>query len=317
MRLSYAVLTLTLALAACSSSSSPTAKPLAPADSGASVDAGIPEDLDAGVDAGDAMPRAPEWVAPVVATRSAACGRARVNTQGETFVTSATSMAPNRKFHVYTPTNYDPNKAYPVALTFSGWMTNGAAFREWFKMDQAVGNSGITVYPDMDGALWDQVGQQDLLFFDEMVKQLSETFCINPSRMLGMGFSQGGIFMSQLGCYRAGYVKAIAIGAGSKAAPTVGCGRLPALLVSRTRDPDERIEWGYENKDLWAVRNQCSTNTMVSDQAMNCITHQGCRAPGSVTFCEDTFFDPTWPSDWNHTMRGEYRQYAWDWFMRL
>jgi predicted esterase len=301
----------TFAPACSKTASGPNQKPVPVADGGDLVDAPF-EEVDSGQSAVDAgPPTPPPWIAPVLPTRSAACGMPRVNRPGETFKTPS-----GRSFHVYAPANYDANTAYPVSLTFHGWYGTGPTFRDWFRMDEAVKNDGLTVYPDADGPLWDQVGTKDLLFFDEMMKQLSETYCINPSRVLGFGFSQGGIFMSQLGCFRAGYLKAIAVGDGSRAAPTVGCGRLPVIIVHRPTDQDEKFEWGLENKDLWAQRNECST-TVDAQDAMGCIRHSGCKTPGAVTFCRDDFFDASWPVEWNHTVRDVYRQHVWNLFKAL
>lgn len=308
------LLALCLVTAACSKTE-PTVKPTevdaaaAPMDAAARVmgnDAGA---VDAAV--ADAAMASPPWQPPVVPTRSAACGTARVVSQGQAFTTPS-----GRTFHVYGPSNYDANKAYPVSLTYHGWYATGPAFRDWFRMENAVKDDGFTVYPSSDGPLWDTSGQKDVEFFDAMMKMLGETFCINPANVLAFGFSHGGIFMSQLGCYRAGYVKAIAIGAGNTSGPDTGCGRLPVFLVSRTRDTDEPVGNGQNARRTWVARNSCSANTSTPD-AMNCIEHQGCKVPGSVTWCEDTFYDPTWPAEWNHTVRDVYRAQVWKWFQGL
>lgn len=261
-------------------------------------------------DASDAA--SSEWKPPVVATTSAACGTARTNSAGETFTTPS-----GRTFHVWAPSNYNPNTRYPVALVYHGWYTKGPAFQSWFKMNEQVGNDGITVFPDAAGDFWDLDGTSDLTFFDEMVKKLGETFCINPSRILGFGFSFGGKFMSTLGCKRAGYVKAISVGAGSSGGNAVGCGRLPVLMTHRTKDPDELIAWAYQNRDRWRSINGCSAQTTATNAGLNCMANQGCKTPGSLEFCEDTWFDPGWPADWNHTVREPYREYTWNWFKSL
>jgi len=228
-----------------------------------------------------------------------------------------------RTARVWAPANYNPSQAYPVAMTFHGWYATASAFQSWFKMEDAVGTSGITVYPDAIGGLWDLTGDRDLLFFDELVSELGKTYCINPARVLGFGFSYGGKFMNHLACNRAGYVKAISVGGGSDGGTGVRlsdggeCGRLPVLFAHRTRDPDERIEWARAARDRWVSRMGCSASAVPNDPTFNCQQNPSCRAPGAVSFCEDTFFDATWPPDWNHTVRENYRAYVWDWFTAL
>ena len=96
-----------------------------------------------------------------------------------------------------------------------------------------------------------------------------------------------------------------------------GCGRLPVLITHRTKDPDELIAWSYTNRDKWAALNGCSTQTQSVNANLNCVSFLGCKAPGSLQYCEDTFFDPSWPSDWNHTVREPYRDLTWKWFKSL
>jgi poly(3-hydroxybutyrate) depolymerase len=184
-------------------------------------------------------------------------------------------------------------------------------------MEDYTENEAFVVYPDAANGLWDLNGTSDLVFFDEMVKQLGETYCINPSRILGFGFSYGGKFMNHLGCKRAGYVKAISIGDGSGGGDGLKCGRLPVLVTARTADTDELPAWGKAASQAWASFDKCTMDTIVSDTTMNCVSHTGCKTPGDVTFCEDTFFDASWPKDWNHTVREPYRSFTWKWFKAL
>jgi poly(3-hydroxybutyrate) depolymerase len=254
----------------------------------------------------------PTWTGPALAERSAGCGTPHAVTAGASYTTPS-----GRTFHVWAPAAYDADKAYPVVLAFHGWYSNGKAFQSWFQMDQYVEGAALVVYPDAVDGVWDLSGNKDLAFFDEMTTALHASYCTNPSRVLGFGFSYGGKFMNHLGCKRAGHVKAISIGDGSDGGDGQGCGRLPVLVTHRTKDHDELVSWGRATASQWASRNGCSADTQMSDAAMNCTTHASCSAPGSVTFCEDTFFDPGWPTEWNHTVRETYRAFTWKWFAAL
>ena len=48
-----------------------------------------------------------------------------------------------------------------------------------------------------------------------------------------------------------------------------------------------------------------------------CRVHASCKGPGTLTYCEDTSFDSSWPNDWNHTVREYYRTYTYKWFKAL
>ncbi|NOU28075.1 MAG: hypothetical protein HOO96_09245, partial [Polyangiaceae bacterium] len=218
---------------------------------------------------------------------------------------------------VWGPSNYDADTSYPVLVVYHGWYTTGLGFQSWFDMVPVVGNAGLVVYPDSNGPQWDTSGGSDLAFFDEMVKMLADTYCIDPSRVLAFGFSNGGIFVNHLGCRRAGYVKAIAVGEASKGGDGLGCGRLPVLITHRTADLDEKIAWGYDNRDRWRALNGCTEATDVSNADLNCVTYRGCRTPGELAFCEDTYVDADFLAhpEWNHTVRPEYQQLTWDWLI--
>ena len=261
------------------------------------------------------MPPEPEWVPPKVATTSAACGVAQGDAVGAAHTTPS-----GRTYSVWGPPSYDPNKTYPVVMMFHGWQSTGPGFQGWFQQDKYVEGEAFVVYPSAINGLWDLNGNTDLVFFDEMVKQLGETYCINPSRILGFGFSYGGKFANHLGCKRAGYVKAISVGDGSWGGDGQKCGRLPVLVTHRTKDTDEIIAWGRDVAKAWTGLNQCAAASVTSSAEMNCVSQSACKNPGGVTFCEDTYaYPPEWnfPASYDHTVREPYRLYTWQWFKAL
>jgi polyhydroxybutyrate depolymerase len=226
---------------------------------------------------------------------TAGCGTAAASPRGTAYTTRA-----GRTFHVWGPATYAPGRRYPVMLTFHGWYANGRDFQKWFKMEDHVDGAAFTVYPDSSGPTWDVTGDRDLDFTAEIVESLSNAYCIDRAHVFALGFSYGGKFVHHLGCRRPNLVHAISVGDGSWAQESTTCRAVPVLVTHRTRDPDELIG--------------CSQATDVTDAKHGCVAYRGCTAPGSVTFCEDTHFDAAWPSDWNHTIREEYRSLTWKWF---
>lgn len=269
-------------------------------------------------------PPEPEWVweAPKVATTSPACGTAMPDAVKVTYTTPA-----GRSFHVWGPTTYDPTKTYPVVLVYHGWYSNGLGHQTWFKMEENTQNEAFVVYPDSDGPLWDLYGTKDHVFFDEMIKQLGETYCINPSRVLAFGFSYGGIFANQLACKRAGYVKALAVGEGNFIGNNQKCGRVPVLVTSRTDDKDEPPANGKNAAANWVGINKCAAMTdsavvftekddLGNDVDATCISHRGCMGPGTVSYCEDKLHID-WNPDYDHTVRPAFQKYVYSWFKAL
>lgn len=272
-----------------------------------------PPPVDAGTRAPTPPPAPPPWTPPVVPTSSPACLDAA---SPQTIGDGTTLTAGGRSFHLWKRGGYDRTKTWPVVLVFHGIQTTGPAFESWFQMEDYVDGKAIVVYPDAENGFWDPQGDKDLLFFDAMMKKLGETYCIDPSKVLGFGFSWGAYFAHHLGCKRAGWVKAISAGDGGSYGVS-SCGRLPVLVTHRTADNDERVANGREATAMWTKLSGCTGGDVVSNAEMNCVSQQGCVAPGAVTFCEDTFFDASWPATWNHTVRESYRAFTWSWFAAL
>ncbi|MBS2014456.1 MAG: hypothetical protein JST00_16340 [Deltaproteobacteria bacterium] len=261
-------------------------------------------------------PPEPEWVPPVVPTTSPGCGTAKTQPVGLELTTPA-----GRRFHVYGPNNYDETKTYPVVFMFHGLGADGPAFASWFEMQKYVEGEAFVVYGSAAtvGGSWQPGAQTELDYFDQVVARLGTEYCINPSRLLAFGFSWGGSMASALACKRAGHIKALAIGAGSWGGGLTGCGRLPVIHANRTADTNETIAMGMSTAKKWAAYNKCGTTT-TPQPTMNCASWDGCKAPGSVTFCEDTSdmsSIPGYMPDWNHTVRENYRSFLWSWFKAL
>ena len=245
-----------------------------------------------------------------LAPASPGCGSALPDPSTTSYETRS-----RRTFHVRHPARYDAGRPYPIVLVFHGWYTNGRDFASWFKMEEHD-EGAFTVYPDSDGATWDISGSRDLDFVGDILEAMSNAYCIDRSRVLALGFSYGGKFVHHLGCKRPALVRAISVGDGSWAQET-GCAPMPVLVTHRTRDHDELVGWGKDAAERWAKIDGCSGPPEVSDAEHGCVTYRGCTSPSTVTFCEDTHFDPTWPKEWNHTIREEYRSLTWSWFKRV
>jgi len=222
-----------------------------------------------------------------------------------------------RTFHVWAPPGYDGKTKLPVVLMFHGWYANGTAFQSWFKMEDHVDGKALVVYPDSQGPTWALSGDKDTSFVAKALADLEGAYCIDRAKVLAFGFSYGGKFTHTLGCTHPELVKAIAVGDGSLGGGLVKCGNLPVLVTHRTRDDDERFDWGKAAAEAWANVNGCSKDTAPSPLEHGCAAYKACKPGAPVTFCEDTYFNATWPHDWNHTVREEYRALTYRWFASL
>lgn len=223
----------------------------------------------------------------------------------------------DRRYRVFPPEGYDGSTPLPLVLAFHGYGSDGGGFQKWFRMEDFVDHRALVVYPDAIGGVWALGGDRDIDFVEKLVKSVGQTYCIDYAKVLAFGFSFGAKFVHHLGCTRSNLVKAIAGGDGSFGGPSASCGLLPVLVTHRTHDDDELLSWGKGAVDTWVAAAGCSKVPEPLDEAHGCVRYPGCRAPASVTFCEDTFFDPKWKHEWNHTVREEYRSLTWTWFAAL
>lgn len=222
-----------------------------------------------------------------------------------------------RTFHVWAPERYDGQTKLPVVLVFHGWYANGKGFQSWFKMEDHVDGKAIVVYPDSQGPTWALGGDKDTSFVQKMIGDLSDAYCVDTTKVFAFGFSYGGKFTHMLGCTHPELVKAISVGDGSLGGSLTKCGQLPVLVTHRTRDDDERFEWGKSAAEAWSGVNGCTGTTTPNPMKEGCVSYAGCKATAPVVFCEDPYFNASWPHDWNHTVREEYRTLTWRWFASL
>ena len=152
------------------------------------------------------------------------------------------------------------------------------------------------------------LGAASHLAINDRSYELSEPF----------GFSFGARMANHVGCKRPDLARAIVAGGGDWVDHDPKCGApLPVLVIHRTRDPSELVSWGREAAERWAKVQHCDASDRLSQLGEGCTEFPGCAAGGSVGWCEDPWFDPSWPQSWNHTVRDNYRALAWDWFRAL
>ncbi len=86
-------------------------------------------------------------------------------------------------------------------------------------------------------------GAGDLPFFDQLLSEIGQSYCIDTRKVFSTGYSSGGIMSDFLGCRRSGAVRAIAPVEGGLTSADVGqCpGKVDALVIHNPKD--EQIGW--------------------------------------------------------------------------
>lgn len=115
-----------------------------------------------------------------------------------------------RGFAMRLPDGYDSSKPYPLFFAFhwnggnSADQDTGGAngyFTAYYGIQRKSNNGMIFVAPDSIGAGWNNAG--DLQFTDDMVKLISDNYCVDMTNIITSGFSWGGGMSYALACARA------------------------------------------------------------------------------------------------------------------
>lgn len=212
-----------------------------------------------------------------------------------------------RHFIVDLPANYDPNRAYPVVLGYSGAWDTADAFRGHSFLNKAVGSDAIVAYPQgvtdkLKGKpAWGgphyaaQSVEDDAAFARALVADLAGKYNVDTNRIYATGLSNGGGAALSLACHAPDLVDGVASSAGAYYDATVSnCvpdAAVPTLIMHHKDDHVININGGVNDHgghykaarqvfDEFATRNGCSPGGNVNNWIVGAHTVSGsnCRA---------------------------------------
>jgi poly(3-hydroxybutyrate) depolymerase len=218
---------------------------------------------------------------------SAGCGKApatlksaTVNQATPTNTISVGGM--NREFLVRWPTSYANSKAYPLHIGLHGANGNLSEngknnFGLWTLSKEAV----IFVTLGAVNGLWD--GPRDLTYADAVIKQVESELCIDTSKVVLEGFSQGGAMSWYLTGSRPGVFRAVVGHSGG------GVQGIPALSPVAYLGSLGTGEGNGQNTqtDQFAKANGCTIETLPRAETGKhvCTPYKGCKEGFPVTWC--------------------------------
>ena len=228
---------------------------------------------------------------------SPGCGIAPPSSgSGKTLVVNGAT----RTYVLSVPSSYDRNRAYPLLFGFHGLGGSGSQAQLYFGLTQATQGQAILVYPDATGSskAWGISGSAataDLAFFDELVRTLQSSLCIDKNRIFAAGHSMGGYFSNTLGCARGNVLRAIAPVAGG--GPYVGCdsGKVAAWGMAARDDAVVSYTAGEGSRDHWLDANGCANTTRAVGPSV-CVAYDLCDAQHPVHWCLENTGGHSWPS---------------------
>jgi poly(3-hydroxybutyrate) depolymerase len=161
----------------------------------------------------------------------------------------------------------------------------------------------IFVAPDTDpaGALWDY--NKDSVYFDDLLKLVTDNLCIDESRVFTTGFSYGAMMSFGLSNGKASKLRAAVTMAPSQFGPSAASG--PIAYMSTTGMSDGTCRWGNATSGgegcvmTHAKANGCTIPSTFPTAAVGskkyvCYDFEGCMAGYPVKVC--TFDGPHTPS---------------------
>jgi len=193
-----------------------------------------------------------------------------------------------RSYLVLVPASLDARVRAPVLLGFHGG--SGTAENAHRSYGLAGDEPALYVYPqaiswpEAGGVAWNvDPNGHDLPYFDALLADLGEKYCIDTTRVFAAGQSNGAFFVNALGCYRPDAIRAIASVAGG--GPPGQCsGSVSAMIIHGTADTTVAIEKGTFSRDYWLAANGCTGAASMPDDIAACARYSGCAEP--VLWCE-------------------------------
>ncbi len=235
------------------------------------------------VDSSDA-PSSADSTGPSDATPSAGCGLAP--DVADLLVVDGR----DRTFVLNLPTDYDPNRAYPLVFAWHARGTSGQIAASYYYVEHAAAESAIFVYPNGlevrgGGTGWDlSPSGYDMQFFDVLYAELTSKLCVDTQRVFSTGHSFGGYMSNAIGCYRGDVMRAIAPVAGGPPLSDDCVGAVAAWIAHGVADPTVPFAQGEATRDHWLAQNGCSTRSEPVEPSP-CVAYVGCDGAHPVHWC--------------------------------
>ena len=213
---------------------------------------------------------------------TAGCGKSATLTSG---TKTMTVNGKSRRWIVRLPSNYDNKK--PHRLVFgvhwrdADYQAVDGGSAPYYGLKAKMGTDTIFVAPDGLNKGWANSGGEDITFFDQIIKAVSDDLCINEKLIFSLGFSYGGAMSYSLACSRPKVVRAVAVLSGAQLSgcattsdPVVRPFLLEPLLRTALTEPSQayyqqhgvrdsvlNLSMGKSLRDSMLRRNGCASKT--------------------------------------------------------
>ena len=247
---------------------------------------------------------------------SAGCGKTPAQAL-QMFVQYPTTIGTtSRVYRVWLPAGYDPQRSYRTIFLGHGCGDNngcaacGPAGTPFPGLEMVA--DGILVAMVAEGSCFDNgdgtPNSPELLYFDQILEEVSANFCVDQARVFVGGFSSGSWVSHLIGCARAGTgpgkVRAQVTATGEWPNPPPCTGPIASILAHDMNDPANPFSAGKVARDHILQTNHCNQQTVpysfdgvtpatsssgncaiTSTGCQPCVEYQGCMAGYPVIWC--------------------------------
>ena len=156
-----------------------------------------------------------------------------------------------------------------------------------------VGEEAILVYPNglaNEAGLTQWNHEIDLVFFDDLFKELEANLCFDRSRVFAVGHSAGAGFVHTLGCKRGNILRAIAPVAGSLLEHKDCIGQVAVMQIQGTNDTYVPLGMIKPSSRLLDSNQQLYRRTKHRGRGIDplCTAYGNCDPQFPVQYCEHT-----------------------------
>lgn len=243
----------------------------------------------------DVEPRVPAHPGPP-AMRSSGCGAPAPATG----LRRIRANGKDREYLLRLPAGYDPLRPLPLVFIFHGATSDGAHFEaKRADLGAAMGPHAVLVYPTAlvdpgrGWTTWTRDREDDAVFFDTLLAEVTGEACVDLDRVFATGFSAGGSFAAWLGCKRGDRLRAIAPIAGGTGDFRSCSGSVAVFMGCGSRD--DALRSVVSTRDAYARRNGCRDAALIPLERPGCVAFADCRPGAPVEFCEYPL-GHVWPS---------------------
>jgi polyhydroxybutyrate depolymerase len=201
------------------------------------------------------------------------------------------------QYRVSLPSDYDPATPYPLGFAFHGANRTGPQCQQGdcAGFQSVMQDHAVLVYmTSVGGPGWTNEIDLNVDFFEHVLDEILDHYCIDESLVFTAGTSSGAHFVNILGCRLADRIAAIAPVAGVLFGTNCG-GRVAALIIHGV--DDSSFEAGTQARDFWREHDGCEDVTVppIADvhasvvetpESHGCAEYQGCDPVAPVVWCE-------------------------------